>query len=296
MGHEFDSPFEVLEKAFALLVAGPEPLSLDGRLVRGLPSRPIPLDELRGRLLHPSISYHTRDVALVLLLRRAKREGGAWTVGLCGVVLPGLRRAAVPLAKALPGSVLDLEAEMLAALVETIRTVPARADRLAAGLVWPAVRAGHRFVVQERRRREWEAPHASLEPPLRVPQHPDLVLEAAVAAGVIAAQEAELVGGEPDRRDAAAPAGAPLGGALRRPAQAPYARRAGPGRVAAHQAPGHHCDCRNRPSGAASRRAATNGSGRHTAAAQRRHWATGPLTRPERHAAVNPRTPQDGGR
>jgi hypothetical protein len=69
--------FEVLEKAFSLLVAGPEPLSLDGRLVRELPSRPIPLDELRGRLLHPSISYRTRDVALVLLLRRAKREGGA---------------------------------------------------------------------------------------------------------------------------------------------------------------------------------------------------------------------------
>ncbi len=185
MGHEFDSPFEVLDKAFALLVAGPEPLSLDGRLMRELPSRPIPLDELRGRLLHPSISYHTRDVALVLLLRRAKQQGGAWTVGLCGVVLPGLRRAAVPLAKALPGRVLDLESEMLAALAETIRTVPAKADRLAARLVWPAVRAGHRFVVRERRRRDWEASHASLEPPLRVPQHPDLVLDAAVAADVI---------------------------------------------------------------------------------------------------------------
>ncbi len=194
MGHEFDSPFEVLEKAFALLVAGPEPLSLDGRLVRGLPSRPIPLDELRGRLLHPSISYHTRDVALALLLRRAKREGGGWTVGLCGVVLPGLRRAAVPLSKALPGRVLDVEAEMLAALVETIRTVPARAERLAARLVWPAVRAGHRFVARERGWREWEDPHASLEPPPRVPEHPDLVLDAAVTAGVLTASEAELVG------------------------------------------------------------------------------------------------------
>jgi hypothetical protein len=194
MGHEFDSPFEVLDKAFALLVAGPEPLSLDGRLMRELPSRPIPLDELRGRLLHPSISYHTRDVALVLLLRRAKQEGGAWTVGLCAVLLPGLRRAAAPLAKALPGRALDLEAEMLAALAETIRTVPAKADRLAARLVWPAVRTGHRFMAQERRQRDSETPHARLEPPPRVPQHPDLVLEAAVTAGVITAQEAELIG------------------------------------------------------------------------------------------------------
>ncbi len=194
MGHQFDSPFEVLEKSFELLVAGPEPLSLDGRALRGLPSRPIPLDELRGRLLHPSISYRTRDLALVMLLRRAKREGGAWTVGLAGVVLPGFRRAAVPLGKAMPGRVLDLEAEMLAALVETIGTVPARADRLAARLVWPSVRAGHRFVARERGWREWEAPHASLEAPLRVPQHPDLVLEAAVAAGVVTPREAELVG------------------------------------------------------------------------------------------------------
>jgi hypothetical protein len=194
MGHEFDSPFEVLDKAFALLVAGPEPLSLDGRLVRELPSRPIPLDELRGRLLHPSIGYRARDVALLMLLRRAKREGGAWTVGLCGVLLPGLRRAAMPLGNTLPGRVLDLEAEMLAALVETISAIPAKADRLAARLVWPAVRAGHRFVARERGWREWETPHASLEPPLRVPQHPDLVLDEAVAAGVVTASEAELVG------------------------------------------------------------------------------------------------------
>lgn len=194
MGHEFDSPFEVLEKAFGLLVAGPEPLSLDGRPLRGLPGRPIPLDELRGRLLHPSISYRTRDLALVMLLRRAKREGGAWTVGLAGVVLPGLRRAAVPLGNALPGRVLDLEAEMLAALVETIATVPARADRLAARLVWPSVRAGHGFLARERRGREWEEPHASLEAPLPVTRHPDLVLAAAVAAGVVTPQEAELIG------------------------------------------------------------------------------------------------------
>ena len=268
MGHQFDSPFEVLEKSFALLVTGPEPLSLDGRALRGLPSRPIPLDELRGRLLHPSISYRTRDLALVMLLRRAKQEGGAWTVGLAGVVLPGLRRAAVPLGKAMPGRVLDLEAEMLAALVETIHTVPAKADRLAARLVWPSVRAGHRFAARERAWREWETPHASLEPPPRVPEHPDLVLDAAVTAGVLTASEAELVGGEPSWRGPAARAGAPLGRALRRPAQAQDARRAGPDRMASDQASGHHRECCNGPSGSRSRRAPMNGSVRDTVAGQ----------------------------
>jgi hypothetical protein len=193
-------PFDALEDTFGLLVAGPSPLAIDGRQVRGLPPRPVPLDELRGRLLHPSVSYRTRDVALVVLLRHARRErerdgvGGAWTVGLCGVVLPALRRAAVPLAHAVPGKAADLEAEMLAGLVEAIGTVPGSAERLAARLVWPAVRAGHRFVRRERGWRTWEAPHASLAAPQRSPSHPDLVLEAAVQAGVLSAGAAELVG------------------------------------------------------------------------------------------------------
>ena len=187
-------PFDTLEMAFELLVAGPAPLSVDGRQISGLPERPVPLDELRGRLLHPSISYHTRDVALAVLLRRAKQDGGAWTVGLAGVLLPGLRRAATPLTKALPGKTADLEAEMLAALVETIATLPARADRIAARLVWPAVRAAHRFVAQERAWRVWEEPRSSLPAPARPLAHPDLVLEEAVRAGVLSARQAELIG------------------------------------------------------------------------------------------------------
>src|SRR6266487_1569492 len=144
-------PFDALEETFGLLVTGPAPLAIDGRQVRGLPPRPVPLDELRSRLLHPSVSYRTRDVALVVLLRHVRREreqtgqGGAWTVGLCGVVRP-------------------------------------------------AVRAGHRFVRRERQWRTWEAPHASLAAPQRWPSHPDLVLQAAVRAGVLSAGAAELVG------------------------------------------------------------------------------------------------------
>ncbi len=193
MGKDALSPFDTLETAFRLLTSGPSPLSVDGRAVCGLPQRPIPLNELGGRLLHPSISYHTRDVALAVLLRRARHDGSAWTVGLAGVLLPGLRRAAAPLAKAMPGKAADLEAEMLAALVETIAVLPARADRIAARLLWPAVRAGHRFVERERAWRAWEEPHASLPVPARSPAHPDLVLEQAVREGVISARHAELV-------------------------------------------------------------------------------------------------------
>ncbi len=188
-------PFDSVEISFRLLVTGPRPLSLDGRRVgHGLPARPIPLDELRSRLLHPSTSFAARDAALAVLLARAKAEGGAATVGLVGVLLPGLRHAASPLVRACPGKRADLEAEMLAGLLEAIRTLPADEDRVAGRLMRWALFAGRRLLermaVQQRR----EVPvWTSAEPP-RPASHPDLLLLEAVADGVLTAAEAELVG------------------------------------------------------------------------------------------------------
>ena len=51
-----DSPFDTLEKTFDLLTTGPRPLALDGTGLPGLPDRPVPLGELKARLLHPSNS------------------------------------------------------------------------------------------------------------------------------------------------------------------------------------------------------------------------------------------------
>jgi hypothetical protein len=90
--HE-QSPFAVLQRAFTLLTSDPHPLAIHGSEVgHGLPDRLIGLGELRSRLLHPSCRYATRDAAVTLLLHRAQTEGGAWTVGLAGVLLPGQDR------------------------------------------------------------------------------------------------------------------------------------------------------------------------------------------------------------
>ena len=71
------SPFAALEQTFALLCAEPRPLALDGTGIEGLPDRPIPLTELRARLLHPCVSYATRDAALNNLIKKARTEGAA---------------------------------------------------------------------------------------------------------------------------------------------------------------------------------------------------------------------------
>src|ERR1039458_3710414 len=101
------SPFDTLEKTFDLLVTGPNPLALDGTVFDGLPDRAIPLGELKAMLLHPSMSFDVRDAVVDELVARSRSHGGAWTVGLAGVLLPGLRRAVWPLVQACPGQAGD---------------------------------------------------------------------------------------------------------------------------------------------------------------------------------------------
>ena len=199
MADEAPFPFDTLEATFTALVSGPAPLALDGRAVgRGLPARLLPLGELRRLLLDASLGFAARDAALAVLVDRAKTHGGTATLGVAGVLLPGLRRATAPLALANPQRIFDLQAEVLAGLLEAIAAFPTPAhqvDRVAARLVWAAVHAAERLLDRER---IWHArttgmPRGSAPPP-RPAGHPDFVLARAVHDGVLSAEDAELVG------------------------------------------------------------------------------------------------------
>ncbi len=198
MADDAPFPFDTLEATFTALTRGPAPLALDGRQVgHGLPARLLPLDELRRLLLDPSMGFAARDATLAVLVDRAKTRGGAATIGLAGVLLPGLRRATAPLTLANPQRIWDLQAEALAGLLEAIATFPAPArqvDRVAARLVWAAIHAAERLLERER---VWHArttlPRSSAPPP-RPAGHPDFVLARAVRERVLSAEDAELVG------------------------------------------------------------------------------------------------------
>jgi hypothetical protein len=189
-----DSPFDTLEKTFDLLVTGPNPLALDGTSLDGLPDRAIPLGELKAMLLHPSVSFDVRDAVVDELVARSRAKGGAWTVGLAGVLLPGLRRAVWPLVQACPGKAADIEAETLAAfLAAVVRCEPGRA-RLASRLCWLARIGADRLLRAEVAERARPGTDPVSAAPRRPWGHPDLVLERAVRAGVIGAADAELIG------------------------------------------------------------------------------------------------------
>jgi hypothetical protein len=202
-----DSPFDTVEKHFDLLVTPPHALALDGNSLGGLPDRAIPFGELKAMLLHPTMGFAQRDAVIGELVAHARVEGGAWAVGLIGVLLPGLRRAVWPLAQMCPDRADDIEAEALAALLAAVaRCEPGRA-RLASRLCWLARNAANRLLSSELSERARPANDPVSAAPRQPWGHPDLVLDKAVRAGVIGGADAALIGatrlGDEDLADVA---------------------------------------------------------------------------------------------
>src|SRR5256885_8385179 len=87
-------PLNIARDTFSWLVSGPHPLAVDGRRFPGLPRRPVPLDELRDRLLQRYCPRRTRDAVWAHLVRRSRAEGASWTVACVGMALPALASSA----------------------------------------------------------------------------------------------------------------------------------------------------------------------------------------------------------
>jgi hypothetical protein len=197
---------DAAQDAFEMLTAGPAPLAVHAaRLAPGLPDRMVALDELRAILLHPATSTRQRNLVWAELVRRARTGGPEWMVGLAGVAMPGLRRAEASLALAWRCGREDLQAEILTGFLAAVAALDL--DRLevvplASRLCWAAFRAGHAHARAEAghaaRRRDLSCqPSGEQEPgdrPALPWGHPDLVLAAAVRAGVLTPAQADLIG------------------------------------------------------------------------------------------------------
>ena len=83
-------PLDVVRSAFAWLVAGPHPVSVDGRLFAGFPDRRVRLDEVRDLLLRRTCPQNVRDAVWTHLVGRARTEGSTWTLACAGIALPAL--------------------------------------------------------------------------------------------------------------------------------------------------------------------------------------------------------------
>ncbi|GAA4412165.1 hypothetical protein GCM10023148_05520 [Actinokineospora soli] len=187
-------PLDAARSAFEWLVAGPHPVSVDGRLFPGLPARRVPLDELRDRLLRRRCPQTLRDAAWAHLVLLARTEGGAWTVGAVGVALSALSAITATLSAKFAGDPSDIHAAVLAGFIAELATIDLRRPRVMLRLRWAAYRAGHAAV-----REALDAPvpsghgfRSAMPPPPW--GHPDFVLARAVAEHAITSAEAELIG------------------------------------------------------------------------------------------------------
>jgi hypothetical protein len=88
-------PLEAVRAGFAWLCHGPGPVTVD---TRGLPAlrlpgvRRLPVDQLRDLLATPGCRDEVRDAVWAYLVRRARAEGGTWTLVCAGTALPALER------------------------------------------------------------------------------------------------------------------------------------------------------------------------------------------------------------
>lgn len=186
-------PLDTARGAFAAMVAGPDPLALDGDEFPGFPARTVPLDEVRDRLLDRRCPVATRDAVWRHLLGRARRDGATWMVACVGVALPGLAASARWLAARYRGERVDIHAAVLTGFVEALATVDTRDPGVWTRLLWQARRAGHAALAES-----LNAPIPSItvfeSRAPRVPYgHSDLVLARAVGDGVLTPTEAELI-------------------------------------------------------------------------------------------------------
>jgi hypothetical protein len=188
------SALRVAQRTFDLVTTEPTDLHLHGGdFGDDLPARPIGLGELRTLLLRPATSTRTRDAVWRELIGRARGDRSTWVVVAVGMAMPGLRRAARVLKLSFPGDPADLEAEIVRGFLEALHTVDVADQALCARLVRAAHKAGTRLVYAEAAfdGARWAAYRS------RAPQppwgHPDFLLLAAVAAGVITDDEAKLI-------------------------------------------------------------------------------------------------------
>ncbi|WP_254126436.1 sigma-70 family RNA polymerase sigma factor [Amycolatopsis sp. CA-230715] len=193
--------FATARTSFAWLVTGPDPVSVDGREIAGLPPRPVPLDELGTLLLAEDCTQATHDATWAHLITRARIERGRWMVACVGLALPLLLRAAAKVKRRFRGDPHDLNVAVLtgflAELHETDLARPAVLGRLyytayREGLLALHEAAGGPLPVDN------PELHLELDPksavaPLLTLGHPDLVLAEAVDAEVITTEEAGLI-------------------------------------------------------------------------------------------------------
>jgi hypothetical protein len=195
MHHRNRSCLDLVEEKFLELSRNPDPVLVDGRsLGRGLPQRPIPLEELRVLVLKRQASKQVKDLVWSHLVQMTRVRADPWLLAAAGMMVPGLKRIAARLGPYYPGDSCDLDSEIVEAFLDTLAKTDADQPGLSTELYRAALRRGRRLCERERRQC---CPAADPPEDTGCPcaGNPDLALARAVLDGVLTASQANLVSG-----------------------------------------------------------------------------------------------------
>ncbi|GGT43883.1 hypothetical protein GCM10010176_104170 [Nonomuraea spiralis] len=187
-----ENALSAADRAFRLLIIGPNPLSVDGSFIgHGAPQCLLDLGELKELLLAPQASDELKDSVWAHLVRRSRDDGPAWVIGCVGVAMPGLKNLASRTSHGCPAHVVDdIVSEMVTHFVAQLRRIDLdRPNILPRLLLWArkgALRA---------RARELASIQicAELPEPVALDTEPFMVLAEAVRCRVVTPDEAKLI-------------------------------------------------------------------------------------------------------
>ncbi|MGI5352987.1 hypothetical protein ACQEU8_33135 [Streptomyces sp. CA-250714] len=206
---ESRSPLGELDETFlALGAAAARPLTMPVLLEDGRAKGNWPVDRVRARLAHPGTAAGQRALIWFEVVRRAQKLPEPWPLVAVGMTIPVLRR--MLRRQQLPQSLerADLEQTALAAVATTLPLLTDDHPEPQRALFNAADREIHRLIYSARKQERHEWPVA-IRPDTPSPARPDIedrnipdggeerdeyaVLAAAVQAGALKAQEAQLI-------------------------------------------------------------------------------------------------------
>ena len=215
-------PLEAVRAGFAWLCHGPGPVAVDTRqlpALRVLGVRRLPVDQLRDLLAAPGCRGTVRDAVWAYLVRRARAEGGTWTLVCAGTALPALeqlcdrltrrslhparhhhqpsghhRPSGHPLSPAHVAVRVEVESAVVTGFLTELAVTDLHRPGIQARLTAAADEAGR--AARSSLRTAPRPDPALFRTPAASPaaRHPDLVLARAVAAKAITRSEAVLIG------------------------------------------------------------------------------------------------------
>lgn len=188
-----DQPFEVLRRTLALLTTGPGQPTLPTTSVEGIDAAELTAAQVLDRLR--AGPQHVTDELWHRVFAHARAGESTWMVIAAGAMLPPMVTACARYARVPTQQIPDVESELLTALLEQVRSLPAGVVdvqyRLWSAVTNTANRYRYRQVRETSALAAWDrsmvaASHSSGRGPVTV-------VAEAVSAGVVSPVEAELV-------------------------------------------------------------------------------------------------------